>query len=161
MAELLLTHGKKTMIDDADLPTVQGYKWRAFQHRGSWYAVANIRLADGRRSTLRLHRLLMDAPADVLIDHKDGDGLNNRRDNLRVASNGQNRANDKHRRNGQSGFKGVRCKASGSFQAQLTHEKVAHYLGTFERAEDAARAYDRAARQYHGAFANLNFPDEV
>jgi hypothetical protein len=113
---------------------------------------------DGR-STIYMHRLLMGLNGP-LVDHWDGDGLNNRRDNLRLATGTQNCANRRRQVTAGTPFKGVTFdRFTGSYKAQVMVHLVNHHLGRFADAADAARAYDDAARHYFGAFAKLNFPD--
>lgn len=104
----------------------------------------------------RAHRLAVfymtgQWPSDE-VDHKDGDGLNNRWDNLRVATRSQNHANSKLARNNVSGFKGVR-QTRGRYRARIAVEKKRIELGTFDTAEEAHQAYCIAARRFFGLFA--------
>jgi hypothetical protein len=104
------------------------------------------------------------APDDMsllLVDHRDGNGLNNHPDNLRAASGEQNACNRLLNANNTSGFKGVYLdKASGRWRARVSHNGARRALGLFDTAEEAARAYDREAVRLHGAFASLNYPSE-
>lgn len=105
-----------------------------------------------------VHRLVMRAKRGEFVDHIDGNRLNCRRTNLRRATksqNGFNRGKAKHNR---SGFKGVYlCQQTGRFRAEIRVNRKAVKLGRFDTPEQAARAYDAAARLYHGAFASPNF----
>lgn len=163
--EIPLTRGKVTIIDDEDWPLVSQYTWGAFTSSGRrkphWYATATTPRHEGGKS-IRLHRLLLNAPKGVQVDHIDGDGLNNRRANLRLCTHGQNQQNRKAVVS-KSGFKGVRRihkKPQWSIRWLATIKKDGRdrHLGSFDTAEDAARAYDRAAIQLFGEFAGLNFP---
>jgi hypothetical protein len=152
--EIPLTQGKVTIIDDGDDALVSGHRWCARRtkcgdgNRVKWYAVSS---RGGR--TIYMHRLLMGEPASE-VDHRDGDGLNNQRTNLRLASRQQNQVNSGPR----SGrFKGVRWKAN-RWQAEIKINYRLIYLGRFVDEEDAARAYDAAAFEAWGEFAYLNFP---
>lgn len=90
------------------------------------------------------------------IDHKDGDGTNNRYDNLRPATHGQNAMNK--RTWAGSGYKGVSwSKTAKKYRARIQVNKTMHELGDYKSAEEAARVYDAAARQHHGEFAKTNF----
>lgn len=148
-----LTRGMVAVIDAADAAVVGQHCWRAVHRNGTWYAVATVR---GRG--IYLHRFLLDLPRGVRVDHEDRDGLNNRRGNLRSATVGQNMANSKMLSSNTSGYRGVSWHAQRRrWVAYIKHEQRTRYLGLFDSAEDAARAYDAAAQVLHGEFASLNF----
>lgn len=152
---LPMNNGQSVVIDADDLALVSGYKWRVYEFgRGLWYAQS---YRSGK--TLYMHRMLMAAEPGQKVDHRDGDGLNNRRANLRIASHGQNMANTRLiRSNNKTGFKGITYRAeTGRWIGQI----AGTYLGTFGSAEDAARAYDAAAIEMFGEFAQINFPPQV
>src|SRR6185437_1309741 len=91
--EIELTQGKNTMIDDADWPLVSKFKWNAKNESGRWYATTTR-----KRRVLRLHRVVMDAPKNMMVDHIDGNTLNNRLSNLRLCTNAENQQNSSARR---------------------------------------------------------------
>ena len=132
---------------------------RGTKEVGAWYLDIGI---DGVRYPL--HRIVRqwhfgDVPPGMHVDHIDRDTLNNRIENLRVASAGQNALNAPVRKNNRSGFRGVSLhKPSGKFQAFLSADGKRRWLGHFNTPEEAARAYDKAAKELHGEFASLNFP---
>lgn len=101
MAEVPLSQGKAALLDDIDLPLVEGHTWCAQQVRHHWYAVTYV-----GRTRVSMHRLLLAAPRGVIVDHLDGDGLNNQRSNLRLGTNAQNQQN-RRVSHGASRFKGV------------------------------------------------------
>ena len=121
--------------------TTQGYVRRDFYQ-------------DGRSAYELLHRVIVGAQADQVVDHINGDTLDNRRENLRVCDNAENTRNRKRHRNNALGIKGVYRKHSG-YAAQIRFNGVKHCLGIFPCPEDAARAYRDAAIRLHGAFARL------
>lgn len=157
MREIPLTLGKIAIVDDEDYLLVAGGEaWRA--HRGNqrsekWYA---------RRRPIRsapwvwMHRLIISAPHGVPVDHADGDGLNNRRSNLRLCTFSLNSANCRMPV-GVSGLRGA-YPSGGKWRAYISVARAIRYLGTFSDKVDAARAYDAAALAAFGEFAVLNFP---
>jgi hypothetical protein len=167
MIEIPLTKGKVALIDDEDSARVMAHKWTAMfvPKSNKWYARRNtVRRENGRKcqQSILLHRFIIDAPPHLQVDHINNDGLDNRRSNLRFASNAQNHANMKMSTKNKSGFKGV-CwlKERRRWLASITVNQTTHYLGHFKDPLDAARAYDAKARELCGEFARLNFPQEV
>jgi hypothetical protein len=94
----------------------------------------------------------------ILVDHKDNNGLNNQKYNLRVCTQWQNLRNSTRRSNNTSGFKGV-SRFRNKWISRIRTDEGRICLGTFNTPEEAAIAYDEAALKYHGEFANLNFPE--
>lgn len=158
-----LTQGQAAVIDDADAALIARYHWWAAKRPHTYYAVTKIKVTPGRRGRrriLHMHQLIMGDPPGMQVDHVNRDGLDNRRANLRVATQSQNKANSGRYRNNASGFKGVYWRRSHQqWEAQITHQGRRYHLGYFRSPEDAARAYDAKARQLHGAFASCNFPE--
>lgn len=152
MREIYLTQGYVALVDDADFGAVNAFKWCASKIRRGVYASRKINGA-----VQYLHHFLMGA---TQIDHEDGDGLNNCRDNLRPATNQQNQRGFKHKRAGASSeYRGVSWDTRDKkFKAGITINGKGKYLGSFINEEDAARAYDAAARVFFGEFASTNFP---
>ena len=149
-----LTRGAVAVIDAADWPFVQPYRWNLAT---VGYATANVVLADGRRTCVTMHRLLLGVAPRVRVDHRDGDKINNRRSNLRLATPSQNGANSPGRRTGVSGFRGVTpARMPGRWFAQITVNRKHLSLGVFDTPEEAARAYNAAALAAFGEFAVLN-----
>lgn len=114
----------------------------------------------GRKTRQRLyfHRCLLNAPANLTVDHINGDPLDNRRENLRLATQAQQNANQRKSR-GESAYRGVYPRHDGkAWVAQIKINRRAQRLGSFTDEADAARAYDTAARATFGVFARLNFP---
>lgn len=159
--EIPLTKGKVAIIDDEDAPRVLTRKWTAlFNPRNRrWYARRGIPLGK-RQTTLYLHRFIMDAPPGKQVDHKNGDGLDCRRSNLRLANNTQNHQNMKLSRLSTTGYKGVfKSKGEGLWVAKIVHNKKMIALGSFTQPVAAAHAYDEKARELFGEFARPNFPE--
>jgi hypothetical protein len=107
----------------------------------------------------RLSRIIGRPEKGMVVDHINGDPMDNRRDNLRICTVQQNNWNRKRRPNGSSSFKGV-CAVGGRFTANIAPNGKMTHLGSFATEEEAARAYDKAAREHYGEFACLNFPSD-
>jgi hypothetical protein len=108
-----------------------------------------------------MHRVLLNAPASLHVDHVNGNGLDNQRSNIRLATPGENQHNGRLRKNNSSGFKGVSWVTRDKrWQVSIWLGGKQRALGRFQNLEDAARAYDNAARELFGEFARLNFPEE-
>lgn len=149
-----LNNGREAVIDAADIALAAGRSWMAKGPRGYVRASTTCR---GRHITISLHRLIMSAPADVLVDHRDSDPLNNRRSNLRLADARQNAQNSARGRNNSSGFKGAFLdRRTGRWRAMITSNYRQIYLGLFDTAEEAHVAYCRAASQLFGEFARVS-----
>ena len=156
--EIHLSNGLIALVDADDLPLVSNYQWYGKRGRTTYYAVAYVR-GSGKKhgKKVRMHRLILGAPDGVFVDHIDGNGLNNRHSNLRLASPQENEANSRGK-GGTSCYKGVYRHADGGWAAQIKVNRRSRHLGLFRTEEDAAWAYDRAAVLYFGTFARLNFP---
>lgn len=156
-----LTQGRFSIVDPGDYERLSRYKWRLCKTKGKnvLYAERSARRADGRYSRMLMHRELLRPPDGYVIDHINGSGLDNRRANLRLATVAQNAWNS-GKRNPRSGYKGVwLAKDKGLWRAAIVCHGKREHLGYFRDKREAAKAYDRAAREYHGAFAVLNFPN--
>lgn len=148
-AVIHLTRGMHALVDLDAWPVIGRHKWQAHaDDNGRIYAVG----PDG----LRMHRLLCPCKQGYVPDHKNGDGLDNRRQNLRPATHQQNTQNNRSRRSS-TGFKGAYRDGGGKFRAAIMHEGKLKHLGKFDTAEQAARAYDAAAKRIYGEFARTNF----
>lgn len=163
MQTIQLTQGFVALVDDADYERVSAYKWRALvdKRRGKVYAARKTRGPHQIRRSVYLHRELLGiTDPSIKVDHRNGNGLDNQRENLRACSTSQNNMNSRKRRDGLSSrYKGV-CwhKRYGKFQAEIKLDGRSKYLGMFTDEIDAALAYDEAAREQFGEFACTNFP---
>ena len=164
MAELDLIAGI-VLVDDDDLERLRRDGWWAslFMQaapsdncRWSRYVrCARWNHQENRPEYAALHRLLVDAPLGFHVDHANGNPLDNRRCNLRIVTPRQNSWNRRPRKNAASRFKGV-TQRRGKWRARITIHGVRKELGQFDREEDAAMAYNRAAKEYFGEYARLN-----
>jgi len=159
MKEVLLTRGMVALVDDADFDFLSKHSWcyRIGRNRRTGYAESNISI-NGEWTRVLMHRYIMDADRKVEIDHRDGNGLNNQRANLRIATHSQNLHNSHpHRRPKTSKYKGV-CwhKAMKKWHAQIRINGRAISIGFFDSQEDAARAYDATSRLHCGEFSKQN-----
>jgi len=159
--------GGGEMIVDADVdPAILQIPWRIVRQEG-WTSYAQHRAWNkGVRTFLWCHRLVVDAPKGLEVDHVNGDGLDNRRANLRLATRSQNACNS--RAIGSVPYRGVSIRPdrkSRPYRVQIAISgedglKRVRRVGTFADPVEAARAYDTVAREVHGEFARLNFPDQ-
>lgn len=167
VAYVPLSRGLVAVIDAADILLVEGWNWTAERSKvgGTTYAVRGASIGGGRSKTVKMHQVIFAFAEGKLPDHKDGDGLNNRRQNLRPATHQQNTWNRRLSSANTSGFKGVCYRIDrGTWLASITVNGKRRKLGTFGDRVDAAMAYDAAASEMFGEFAVLNFPtkfDEV
>ena len=150
-----LTKGHVAPVDDEDYDELSRFNWQVDE----WgYAVRYQGLPGGKQTTIRMHRQILNAPRGVEIDHVNRDTLDNRRENLRVATRRQNMANTSKGPRNTSGFKGVSSdRARGTFRATIKGPEKSVFLGRFTTAVAAAKAYDVAALKMFGEFARTNF----
>lgn len=157
MKTIQLTQGQVAFVDDADYEAVSQFKWCVSRKRRCFYAVRGIRKPDGTWAIQYMHRFLMPGVAEV--DHRDGNGLNNQReDNLRPATIRQNKRGFRRKSvNKTSQFRGVSWgQQRRKWQAAIMVDGKSILLGRFACEFDAARAYNEAALKYFGDFAHLN-----
>lgn len=145
-----LSQGEWATVDLVDAALVGEHKWTLREWKGKKYAY--------RRGGQRLHRLLTGALQGQEPDHIDGDGLNNRRSNLRLGTHAHNGMNlKKWASETSSQFKGVSRRPQGDWRAYITKDRKQIHLGLWHTEEHAARAYDVAARSLFGVYAKTNF----
>lgn len=150
MREIPLTRGLVALVDDEDAEWLGQWRWRVNQRRRNlFYAVTTI---DGREA--KMHRLLLRPQQGLFVDHIDGNGLNNRRSNLRIASCAQNLWNAGKSARNTTGFKGVSRKKE-KYSAKIRVARKLYHLGTFDTPQDAHAAYCAAARKHFGEFARF------
>lgn len=149
MKEIILTNGEIALVSDEDYERVVEMRWMkesiGYVKSTKWQSV-------------RLHRFIMNAKYGDIVDHKNCNKLDNRRENLRFATKAQNAINKNIKSNNTSNYKGVALMHKKYIRAYITVNRKQIHLGIFKTKEDAAIAYDNAAKIYYGEFANLNFP---
>lgn len=154
-----LGEGKYTIVDPRDFYWVNNFHWSINGKGEDYYAVRNFITAHKKTKMVYLHREIMKAPKKLVVDHRNNNGLDNRRFNLRLATHSENMQN--RRKNGaktSSRFNGVSFhKPTGQWSCAIHHQGKYIWLGRFDSEIEAAKAYDEAARKYHGEFARLNF----
>lgn len=156
MKQIPLTQGKFALVDDDDFERVSQFKWNACHKRHTWYAHRSKK-AKPYRYTYSMHRFIMDEPEGLEVDHIDGNGLNNQKSNLRIATRSQNACNRGKAAHNKSGFKGIFWSNKDKcWVAHITVHRQGIYLGGFKDKIKAAQAYDRAAIEYFGGFAQIN-----
>lgn len=145
------------MIDAADVGLIAGANWQAIPRNDGkgFYACRTVKDAGQKSHFEQMHRLLTGVGAKEIADHRDGDGLNNRRANLRKCSKGQNQMN-RRLTSSRTGFKGVSAAKGGKFVARIRVAGRTLTVARCDSAEDAALAYDAAALMHFGAFAATN-----
>ncbi len=157
MKTIPLTHGKLAIVDDRDFEMVSRHKWSAHKSGKNWYASTNVPNGSGRQRTVKMHQLIKPAPPGLERDHRDGNGLNNRRKNLRVCRHANNCRNQSVSASSRSGVKGVDFhKNSGKWRARITVNWKVQHIGYFETRNAARDAYNTAAKKLHLSFARLN-----
>jgi hypothetical protein len=156
MREIPLTRGQVALVDDCDFEAVSAHKWYAqwSSNAAGYYARTNIR-SQGRRKGVLLHRFILGATDPSMhVDHRNMNGLDNTRENLRTATRQQNSANRRVQSNNKSGLKGAHYnKQCDSWTASIQVDGEFRYLGMFQTAQDAHTAYSTAAQQAFGEFA--------
>jgi hypothetical protein len=153
MKTIPLTRGKFAIVDDADYRWLRRWKWYAHRNKSGkvFYAVRDTRYLKGGKQ-LTMSAVIMKPSPGFIVDHKNFNTLDNRRSNLRICTDYENKTHRQKTILSKSGFKGV-YPCYGRWKAKIRNE----HLGVFDSKEAAARAYDKAARSLYGKFACTNF----
>ena len=148
-----LTQGQFAIVDDEDFERLSQLKWYAAKKRQTFYAQR-----EHSNTCLKMHRFILGVcDRAVLVDHKNGNGLDNRRENLRLCSNAENTRNRLGTPNTSSKYKGVSwCNNTMKWKAQIRKNGVLFYLGVFQKEADAAFAYNKKSSEIFGEFSKLN-----
>ena len=152
-----LTQGKFAIVDAEDYDWLSQYKWYACKCKNTFYALRKM-----GRATIVMHRQIMHASKGVLCDHKNHNGLYNRKSNLRLCTNAQNSFNRKPKKNGTSKYKGVSWhKCNRKWSARISCNGKVYHLGYFDNQMAAAMVYDDKAVELFVEFAYVNFPERM
>ena len=160
MKEIQLTQGKVALVDDAEYEELSQFKWYANKIRYTYYAGRKVTV-DGKSKTILMHRAIMGNKAIGLqVDHRDGNGLNNQRGNLRACTNAENHLNQRLSRANKTGYKGVTEPASqrgriNRYRAQIVANGKHISIGHYPTIELAHAAYCVVAKKLHGDFVRL------
>lgn len=160
MKEIQLTRGMIAKVSDEWYEYLSQFKWYPLidDSTGNYYAARNTKRSDGKNTTIRMHREIMKTPTNLRCDHINHDTLDNRVENLRNVTNSQSAMNRRKHKGNKSGYKGV-SRHYGKWVAFVDKDRRHVYQESFNTPLEAALAYDREAKKYHGEFASLNFPE--
>ncbi len=150
MYKIPLTQGKEALVDQDSFEYLNQWNWYfsdGYAKRCDW--------KNGKHHIVRMHHFVLPLVKGYMIDHINGNGLDNRKENLRLVTKSQNMMNRGVQRNTSSGYKGV-SKHQGKWRAYIVKDRKQIHLGVFEDIQDAARAYNMGAMEHHGEYARLN-----
>ena len=155
MKKIILNNGETTLVDDNDFDYLNKWVWhvniKGYVERSTWAR------GKGRTTTIRMQRVIMNPPANLQVDHINGNKLDNRQSNLRLATNSQNQANTNKRRDNTSGYKGITFyPRNNKWGARLQVNGIRKWLGLFDDIQEAKNIYNKAIRQYFGEYAKEN-----
>ena len=159
MKEIKLSQGKVAIVDDEDFERLNQYGWYAQKgRRDNWYAAKKDKQVNGRQKVIWMHREILSVPEEFYTDHVDGNGLNNLKSNLRLATNQENMQNKKQpHRNNKLGIKGVHWnKREEKFVAHIQFNNKRIHLGYFNVLGDADSDYRKAEEKYFGEFVRCH-----
>lgn len=152
MKKIPLTQHKYALVDDEDYELLNRFKWHyanGYARRNWWYG--------GKSHMVRMHHFVLPLRDGLMCDHINGNGIDNRKCNLRLVTKSQNMMNRGKQKNNTSGYMGVSLhRTTKKYRAFIKKDRKQIHLGLFETLREAAYAYNEAAKKYHGEFALLN-----
>ncbi len=160
MKYIPLTQGMFAIVDDEDYDYLMQWKWHARKRKHTFYAARVARIADDAetRTQIWMHRVILNTPLGMETDHRNHNGLDNRKENIRVCTRGENQHNQSPQLSRASKYKGI-YRHHTKWRAQICHRGKALPIGRFETEIEAAKAYDARAKEVFGEFAYLNFKE--
>jgi hypothetical protein len=158
MKKISLSKGLEVLVDNKDFKGLSKFSWHSQKNKNTYYAVTKPWVkGTGKCKTIYMHRFLTEAEKGMVVDHIDGNGLNNQRDNLRVCTQTQNMMNRGKQLNNSSGYKGVvKHPLCNKWMTRIKVGSKHIYLGLYMTKEEAAQVYNDAAINYYGEYATLN-----
>lgn len=158
MKSIIVKPGYIVLVDDSDYEFVSQFKWHLVSGKYTTYATRHL-YVNNKRTTRTMHLDLIHPPTGFEVDHKDRNGLNNQRDNLRIATLQQNQGNTNkwNVKNPTSKYKGVSANGRGQWRASIFLMGKAYRIGDYATQEEAAIAYDARAKLAFKEFARTNF----
>lgn len=160
MKQIPLTQGQFALVDDEDYEMLSKFKWTLHKRGDHCYAIRMGRKENGQRLMIKMHRQVLGlTDPKILVDHRDNNGLNNQKANIRACSPAENSRNRGLTKSNPRKLKGITFhKGANKFMAQIEFERKSIFIGYFNTDMEAAKAYDKKAIELHGDFARLNFP---
>lgn len=158
MKEIKLTKGFVTQVDDEDYEYLNQLKWHVYKRHNTFYAQHTVTLINGNRTNIQMHRLIMNPPNNMQIDHINHNGLDNQKNNLRICTQSQNSMNQNSHKNSSSKYKGISWhKLRSKWESQIKYKGKHIHIGLYKTEVEAAKAYDEKAKELFGEFAHINF----
>lgn len=156
-----LNRGMFAIVDNDDFERLNQFKWITYKQKGreNWYVIRSNKKNGLTPKQCHMSHHILTAPEGYVIDHINGNSLDNRRENLRIATYQQNSRNRTKRKATASKYKGL-CRVRNKWRVSIAYDKRRIFLGYFEEQITAAKVYDKYAVLFFGKFANLNFPNE-
>jgi beta-glucosidase/6-phospho-beta-glucosidase/beta-galactosidase len=153
MKLIKLTKDKYSIIDDEDYETISKNKWSAYKGHNTYYACRTIK-KDKKKTSVQMHRTILKlTDPSLVVDHVNGNGLDNRKENLRICTDSQNLMNRSKPKNNTSGYKGVSySKSKKKYTAQIGINWKVYNLGFYDTAEEASKVYQERAKKEFGKF---------